>query len=222
MSFFIGNIRGDRTPGIIQGNPLNGLCERICIQTQKVFDACLQQTQIDGQSIELTDFVPENPALPLTFVSGQNGPTSQFTVSNLSIERLEDRPNFARVRATVNIPVEVIYTDANNVLGSARGTFSVEKDVVLYVPQPSIVPFTVQASGGVILTEGVFPTDAQSPLTVNVCLALILKVVADADILVPSYGYCLIPPCQSFSEDVCAGFFDLPLFPTPTPTPNRD
>lgn len=217
MSFFIGNIRGDRTPGIIQGNPINGLCERICIQTKKVFDACLQQTQIEGQQIELTDFRPENPALPLTFVSGQNDPAQTFTVSNLSIERLDDRPNFARVRATITIPVEVIYTDANNVAGSARGSFTVDQDVVLYVPQPSILPFTVQASGGVILTEGVFPADASSPLTVNCCLALILKVVADADILVPSYGYCLIPPCQSFSEDVCEGFFDLPLFPTPAP-----
>ena len=96
MSFFIGNIRSDRTPGIIQGNPLNGLCERICIQTQKVFDACLQQTQIEGQEITLTDFRPASPTYPLTFVSGQNDTTQSFTVTNLSIERLEDRPNFAR------------------------------------------------------------------------------------------------------------------------------
>lgn len=218
MSFFIGNVRGDRTPGIIQGNPLNGLCERICIQTQKVFDACLQQSQIEGQQIVLTNFTPENPVFPLTFVSGQNDANQSFTVSNLSVERLEDRPNFARVRATITIPVEVVYTDANNVAGTATGSFTVDKDVVLYVPQPSIVPFTIQATGGVILTEGVFPADSGSPLTTNVCLALILKVVANADILVPSYGYCLIPPCQSFSEDVCTGFFDLPLFPTPTPT----
>ncbi len=215
MSFFIGNIRSDRTPGIIQGNPLNGLCERICIQTQKVFDACLQQTQIEGQEIVLTDFRPASPTYPLTFVSGQNDTTQPFTVSNLTIERLDDRPNFARVRATINIPVEVVYTDANNVAGTAKGSFTVDQDVVLYVPQPSIMPYSVQATGGVILTEGTFPADAGSPLTVKCCLALILKVVADAEILVPSYGYCLIPPCQSFTEDVCSGYFDLPLFPTP-------
>ena len=218
MSFFIGNIRSDRTPGIIQGNPLNGLCERICIQTQKVFDACLQQTQIEGQEITLTDFRPASPTYPLTFVSGQNDTTQSFTVTNLSIERLEDRPNFARVRATINIPVEVVYTDANNVAGTAKGSFTVDQDVVLYVPQPSIMPYSVQATGGVILTDGTFPAGAGTPLTVNCCLALILKVVADADILVPSYGYCLIPPCQSFTEDVCSGYFDLPLFPTPAPT----
>ncbi len=220
MSFFIGNIRGDRTPGVIQGNALNGLCERICIQTQKVFDACLQQTQIEGQSIPLTGFNPANPTLPLTFVSGQNSANQPFTVSNLVIERLEDRPNFARVRATVTIPVDIVYTDANNVAGTAQGEFTVDEDVVLYVPQPSIMPYRIQASGGVILTEGTFPENANSPLTVNCCLALILKVVADAEILVPSYGYCLIPPCQSFTEDVCSGYFDLPLFPTPAPTPN--
>ena len=223
MSFYIGNNRSDRTPGLIRGNVLNGLCEKICIQTKKVFDACLSQTQIDDQVITLSGFNPANPTVPLTFVSGQNSSTSTFTISNVTIERLAERPNFARVTATVSIPIEVVYVDANSIEGTAAGTFTVTQDVVLYVPQPSIVPFTVEAFGGVILTEGTFPADATSPLTVTCCLALVLKIVSEAEILVPSYGYCLIPPCQSFSEDICNGFFDMPLFPTPasteTPTP---
>ena len=35
----------------------------------------------------------------------------------------------------------------------------------------------------------------------------------DAELLIPTYGYCQIPPCQDFTQDVCTGFFDLPLYP---------
>ena len=36
MSFFTSN-RSDFCPGPIVGNPLNGLCERVCIETKKVY-----------------------------------------------------------------------------------------------------------------------------------------------------------------------------------------
>lgn len=219
MSFYIGNNRSERTPGVIHSNPLNGLCERICIQTKKVFDACLQQSQLQDQTITLTDFDPATYTAPLTFVSGQFVAGQTFTVTNLVIDRLEDRPNFARVSATVNIPIEVVWTDANGVNGIATGTFSVNEDVVLFVPQASIVPYTVEAYGGAILTDGTFNG---TTLTCDICLALVLKVVAVSDLLIPTYGYCLIPPCQSFTEDVCSGFFDLPLFPTPILPQNQN
>ncbi len=44
MSFFTNN-SGDRAPGRINGNPINGLCEKVCVQAQKVFDACINQFQ---------------------------------------------------------------------------------------------------------------------------------------------------------------------------------
>ena len=40
MSFCNSN-NADRCPGNISGNPLNGLCEKVCIQVKKVFDACI-------------------------------------------------------------------------------------------------------------------------------------------------------------------------------------
>ena len=42
MSFF-SNFQSDKCPGAISGNPLNGLCEKVCIQAQKIFDACIKQ-----------------------------------------------------------------------------------------------------------------------------------------------------------------------------------
>ncbi len=211
MSFYT-----DNRPGIFPGqtnNVTNGLCERICIQTTKVFDACMNQAQIENYSLTLTGFTPAGPATPLTFVSG-NSLGGTATVSNLNITRFEDKPNFARVQANVNIPVTVTYTDANNVPGTATGTITIAEDVVLYVPQPSLTPIDVVAFGSVVISSGTYdPTTGG--FTINACTTAILKVVAIVDVLVPSYGYCPIPPCTPYSgDDVCPGVFDLPLYPT--------
>ncbi len=211
MSFYT-----DARPGIFPGqtnNALNGLCERICIQTTKVFDACMNQSQIEDYQLSLTNFNPANPALPLNFVSG-NSVGGNATVSNLVVTRFEDRPNFARVQANVNIPVVVTYTDANNVAGTATGTITLVQDVILYVPQPSLTPIDVIAFGSAVISSGSFnPTTGG--FSINACVTSILKVVAVVDVLVPSYGYCPIPPCTPYANnDVCPGVFDLPLYPT--------
>ncbi len=211
MSFYT-----DSRPGLFPGqtnNIMNGLCERICIQTTKVFDACMNQSSLENYSLTLTGFNPANPATPLNFVSGSSAGATA-TVSNLVITRFDDRPNFARVQATVNIPVTVTYTDANNVPGTATGTVTVPQDVILYVPQPSLTPIDVIAFGSAVIASGVYNATTGG-FTVNMCVTTILKVVAIVDVLVPSYGYCPIPPCTPFTgDDVCPGVFDLPLYPT--------
>lgn len=211
MSFYT-----ESRPGLFPGktnNITNGLCERISIQVTKVFDACMNQSQLENYALSLTDFNPENPATPLTFVSG-NSLGQNATISNLIITRLEDRPNFARVQATINIPVTLTYTDANNVPGTATGTIAVPQDVILYVPQPSLTPIEVIAFGSAVIQNGTFNTTTGG-FTINACITTILKVVAEVDVLVPSYGYTLIPPCTPFTgADICPGVFDLPLYPT--------
>ncbi|MBE7076931.1 MAG: hypothetical protein E7374_03450 [Clostridiales bacterium] len=221
MSFYT-----DSRPGIFPGqtnNVTNGLCERICIQATKVFDACMNQSQIENYSLTLTDFNPANPTTPLNFVSG-NSLGGTTTISNLVITRFDDRPNFARVQATINIPVTVTYTDANNTPGTATGTISLNQDVILYVPQPSLTPIDVIAFGSAVIAEGSYnPTTGG--FTISACVTTILKVVAVVDVLVPSYGYCPIPPCTPFTgDDICPGVFELPLYPTavsPQSTTNR-
>lgn len=211
MSFYT-----DARPGIFPGqtnNVTNGLCERICIQATKVFDACMNQSQIEDYQLTLTNFNPANPVTPLNFVSG-NSTGASATVTNLVITRFEDRPNFARVQANINIPVTVTYTDANNTPGTATGTITLAQDVILYVPQPSLTPIDVVAFGNALISEGVYnPTTGG--FTIKACVTTILKVVAVVDVLVPSYGYCPIPPCTPYTNnEVCPGVFDLPLYPT--------
>ncbi len=211
MSFFT-NGHADRAPGRITGNPVNGLCEKVCIQAQKVFDACIKQMQVDGINLPLADLTPANPTLPLTFVSARST-TSTGTVTNLQVDRLPDRRCFARVQATVSLPVEVLYTDANGVAGSATSTMSFDQDIVMYVPEPSIIPFDVIAVASVVCPDGVFVDGDTPAFTVSGCVTIITKVVMTVELLVPSYGYPIIPKCQEYANDVCSGFFDLPIYP---------
>ena len=210
MSFF-SNFQSDKCPGAISGNPLNGMCEKVCIQAQKIFDACIKQIQLENYTLTLTDNVPADPTYPLTFISAKSL-TSAGTITGLSVDRLAEKPGCARVQATVNIPVEVLYTDANGTEGSAQATISVKQDVLLCVPAPSIMPYKVTAEVSAVCAEGTF-NESDNTFTVNACVTIILKVAIDVQILLPSYGYCAIPPAQDYSQEVCAGFFELPLYP---------
>jgi hypothetical protein len=209
MSFFC-NFQSDRCPGQISGNPLNGLCEKVCVQAKKVFDACMQQTQLTDIVLNVTNLTPANPTYPLTFVSAKST-SSQGVISNLVIEPLAERPNCARVRTDVIIPVSVAYTDANGVEGVGTSTVTVTKDVILNIPSASIMPYNVEAVVSLVSTLGTYTTDTQ--FNIDACVSIILKIVMDVELLIPSYGYAAIPPCQDYTQEVCAGFFELPMYP---------
>ena len=209
MSFY-SNFQSDKCPCQITGNPMSGLTEKVCIQAEKIFDAAIKQTQLENYSLTLTDLSPANPTYPLTFISARST-TAEATVTNLNVDRQADK-HCARVQATLSVPLEVLYTDANGVEGSATATVSINQDVLLYVPAPSIMPFTVQAVVSAVVPEGTFNPETGG-FTVTVCLTVILKIAMSVEILVPTYGYCAIPPAQDYSQEICAGFFELPLYP---------
>jgi len=213
MSFF-SNFQSDKCPGPVSGNPLAGITEKVCIQAEKIFDAGIKQTQLTGYTLTLEDLEPATVTYPLTFVSGRSL-TAYATVTGLSIDRQADK-NCARVQATVTAPIEVLFTDANGVEGSATATVSLPQDVLLYVPAPSIMPFTVRAVVSIVAPEATFNAE-NNTFTASLCVTVILKVSMPVEILVPSYGYCAIPPAQEYSQEVCAGFFELPLYPRAKP-----
>lgn len=217
MSFFINNNNPNR-PGQIVGNPMTGICEKALIEVTKVFDACVSITHESGIILTATDFNPQNPTLPLTFISAETDLSRTTTISNVVIDRLETRPNFANVTATITIPIIITYRDANGVLGTALSSFTVSKTCILYVPQPSLSPVNITAVGMFSSVIGTFT--APDTFTVTGCYQVILKVVAVVDILVPSYGYPLIPECQCGQENECPGLTDLPLYPTALTRPS--
>lgn len=209
MSFF-SNFQSDKCPGAISGNPLSGLNEKVCIQAQKIFDACIKQVQIENYVLT-PEGLPEGVTYPLTFISARSA-AGGATLTNINIDRLTDKPGCARVQCTVGIPVEIIYSDASGAEGILTATISYSEDVLLFVPAPSIMPYRAVAEASAVCAEGAFAADG-SALTVNACVTVILKIAIDVELLIPSYGYCAIPPAQDYSKEVCAGFFELPLYP---------
>lgn len=209
MSFFC-NFQSDKCPGPISGNPMNGLCEKVCVEAKKVFDACMQQTQLTDIILNVTNLTPANPTYPLTFVSAKST-TSVGTISNLLIEPLAERPHSARVRCDITIPVTVAYTDANGVEGVGTSTITVTKDVILNIPAASIMPYNVESVISLISTKGTYTGVNQ--FTIDCCTSVILKIVMQVELLLPTYGYTPIPPCQEYNQEVCAGFFELPMYP---------
>lgn len=209
MSFYTCNRTGN-VPGVITGNPLSGICEKACIQTNKVLDSCMKQIQETGLQVTLSNQSPQNPTLPLTFVSATTN--GDAVVSDLVVDRLIDKPNFARVSLNVNIPLLVTYTDANGVTGTGTTTITVPNDVILYIPQPSIVPYTIEAFGASSSPSGTFVGD--NVFSISACITIIIRVIVRAEILVPSYGYCSAPACQEYTTDACSGVLELPIYPT--------
>ncbi len=71
----------------------------------------------------------------------------------------------------------------------------------LSIPDESIVPYTLESMVSAICVSGTFLGNNQFRMTV--CATIILKVLADVEVLIPSYGFCPIPPCEEFAESVC-------------------
>ena len=229
MSFYsYKNAAPINSPGEISGSALDGLNERICIQVQRVYDSCLQQEQLDKVDVQITSYAqvvnnccncnynetqqsPSAPVEPFSFESCRSS-TSNIDVSNLNVERLCDRPCFARVRGYIEIPIEVLFTDARCVEYIGRGVVRINKDVLLSVPDDSIVPYTLEGLASAICVSGSYRGGNVFRLTI--CVSIILKVLAQVEVLVPSYGFCNIPPCEEFADNVCDEFFSLPLFPS--------
>lgn len=209
MSFF-SNFQSEKCPCAITGNPLNGLSEKVCIQVEKIFDAGIKQTQLTGYVLTLEDITPATVTYPLTFVSARSV-TAEATVTDLTIDRIADKP-CARVQANVSIPVEVLFTDAEGVDGTATATVTLPQDVLLYVPAPSVMPFTLRALVSAVVPDATFDA-TNNTFVAQVCVTVILKIAMPVELLVPAYGYCAIPPLQEYSQEVCAGFFELPLYP---------
>lgn len=223
MSFYsYKNAHSTQCPCSVTSNEvLSGLNERVCIQVQRVYDSCLYQEQLSQQRVTLVSYglvpCPQNeqetcsqPVMPITFESCRST-TTEGTIRNLSVERLCDRPCFARVRCQIDVPIDILFTDANGREYIGRGIVTVDRDVLLSIPDDSIVPYTIEAMVSAICVSGTYV--GNNIFELEVCVTAILKVLAKVEILVPSYGFCEVPPCEEFADSVCDEFFSLPLFP---------
>jgi len=215
MSFYSYKNEGNpRCPGRIGFEGLKRILEKVCIQVNKVYDSCLQQETLNNVRIILTEICKSrtNFVPPLTFISCRST-TVKGKLVGTHIDRLPDRPNFARVRTKVEIPIEVFFEDAEGRQGSGLATITVPKDVILYVPDESVIPFQLDSVVNAVCVSGRFVPGETFRFDVDVCITIILKIVAKVELLIPAFGFCEIPPCEEFAENMCEEIFRLPLFP---------
>jgi len=179
-----------------------------------VYDACLQQETLKDIRITVKDIYGDwrDFTPPFTFI-GCRSTSVKGKLVGTQITRLPDRPNFARIQTKVEIPVEVIFEDANGKRGIGNSSISVPKDVILFVPDESVIPFQLESTVNAMCVSGKAVHGDVLKFEVDVCITIILKIVAKVDLLVPSFGFCEIPPCEEFAENLCEEFFRLPLFP---------
>ena len=140
-------------------------------------------------------------------------------IRNLSVERLCDRPCFGRVRCQIDVPIDILFTDAACREYIGRGMVTVDRDVLLSIPDESIVPYNIESMVSAICVSGTYLRN--NVFELEICVTVVLKVLAKVEVLVPSYGFCTIPPSEEFAENVCDEFFSLPLYP-PSSLCNND
>lgn len=224
MSFYsYKNSGSTHCPCSLNGNEvLSGLNEKICIQVQRVYDSCLMQEQLKEQKVTLLSYglVPtgngsncdpqENastqPNMPITFESCRSTST-EGVIRNLSVERLCDRPCFGRVRCQIDVPIDILFTDASCREYIGRGMVTVDRDVLLSIPDESIVPYNIESMVSAICVSGTYLRN--NVFELEICVTVVLKVLAKVEILVPSYGYCEVPPCEEFADSVCDESFPI-------------
>jgi hypothetical protein len=73
------------------------------------------------------------------------------------------------------------------------------------------MPYEIESVVSLVSTLGSYTSLNQ--FTIDACVSIVLKVVMDVELLIPAYGYAAIPPCQEYTQEVCAGFFELPMYP---------
>ena len=106
MSFYsYKNCNQENCPGPIKGD-LKGLREKVCVQVKKVYDSCMQQEQLEKVCVTVTDMTPvcdcdcAQPFTPPICFESCRSSGYVGTIRNLIIDRICDRPGFARVRAS--------------------------------------------------------------------------------------------------------------------------
>lgn len=211
MSFFINN-RNNQKPACINSQQLKNICEKALIQVPRVFDACVHRIDSEAFTLPLANFTPANPTYPLTYISTVNDPANPATITAINVERNENAGNFATVTLTINVPLLVNYTDANGVVGTATSSISVTRTATLCVPQNSLTPIDITATANFQSVIGSFPSNTTAAITG--CLQIILRVVGVVDLLVPTFGYPVLPLCQPQGDATCNSVFNTPIYPT--------
>lgn len=181
------------------GGGFDGLCCRMVIETKRVFDGC----KFTDENISLT--LNTDGALPqqANFVS------ARVIGSELVNYTVSDGPGGkCNISGDVVTKFAVTYS-YGGALYTVGASYTEHIDTFLRLPIAALVPYAIEVSTVMTVTSGaIIGTNA---VAVSGCILRIIKVTAPVDILIPTYGYCLYPPC---TDCACPGISDARIFPS--------
>ena len=200
------------SPGRIDGSPTEGLRHRAAVFVERVLYSAIKQERRENVKLAFKKTKRNTaPTSKCTFIGAKNS-GSIGTVTNLSVTRIEERKSFARVKCTVTIPMLVEYKDEAGKRQKAKSEIKACQDVILYVPEQSVFPFEVKAVAGCNCPGGKFADDGSAMVTA--CITVVIKITAQTDLLIPTYGFVPTPRAIEYEKNECDDYFDLPLYPS--------
>ena len=181
------------------GGDFDGLCCRMVIETKRVFDGC----RFSDDNISLT--LTTDSALPqqASFVS------ARVVSSELVNYSISDNDN-SRCNISGDIVTRFAVTyEYGGSMYTVGASYTEHIETRLRLPTAALVPYSIEVQTVMAVNSGaVIGTNA---VVVSGCILRIIKVTAPVDILIPTYGYCVYPPC---SNCACSGIVNAQIFPT--------
>lgn len=206
---FCKNQKPEQTPGPICGNPMSNLKDKICIEVNKVFDACLKQTTLNGKKLDLVNFQPSTSCPPYTFISAVS--TNKSRLKDITISAIPDGSGCSRVKGNIVVFFDVKLKDSNCNIITAESKLIIPLDIVLFIPKGAVIDTSISATISSYISSAEFVD--KDIIKIEGCITTIIKVTAPVDILIPTYGYCYIPTCCEYKNENSCGLCDMPLFP---------
>ncbi|MCL2621792.1 MAG: hypothetical protein FWD32_02040 [Firmicutes bacterium] len=187
-----------------------GECHTEAVSVQKIIDCC---RVVKGEQKAVLTIKPNSKKLTCNlpqFIEAHST-SSIGKITHLKIEPLKDNKRFATISCNVTVKMQVIYKTNNLKISTAASLLTVPVEAVLYYPRKSLTDIYFVAECYCSSTQGTAINEHS--FAVNVCQNIILKEVANVDLIIPTYGYVQVPNAHNCRKTHCQDFFELPLYP---------
>ncbi len=196
-----------KRPGISQVEPgpfppgkIPRPIEAVCVQVNKVYDACSQKRcpEVEFDVANAQEIVECE--------------THDFEVKDCDITQIQDDPPLVRVNLEYKYKVTVTYIDKDGNEQTATERVKHRKSVVLFGTEE--MECKVEA-----VLECLICNIFADEIVCEVGEYIVVKTALDVQLLIPSYGFCPPPPECEELPTVCEEWFEAPAPPLFPPQP---
>ncbi len=181
------------------GGSFDGLCCRMVIEAKRVFDGCRFTDENITLTLTSADPIPQQAE----FVSAR---VISSELTNYSV--IDGSNGCCRVRGDIVTRFAVTYSSGGSCF-TVAAEYTESTEALLRLPNAAIVPYNIEVQAVMSVVSGT--VIGQNVVSVSGCLLRIIKVTAQVDILIPTYGYCNYPPCTGCP---CNEFGNSDVFPS--------